>query len=840
MSALHRSASGASRASEGVRAPFTHPLRVLLYAAIILPWLVAAGVAWQWRRDAIDSATTTAAKTAGIVREHMLRVIEGQVSAIDIVDRLIAGMSWDEIRQSEPLHRELRAMVARAPHIEAITLMDPDAHGANNSDVFPAPALDVADRDYFRALKARDELHIGRVIEGRRTGKFYYTVSRRRRTADGSFDGLILITVAQDYLENFWQSLVADNGSADNGSVVTLVRKDGNMLGRYPGLQSIPPSLAPNSPFFKMARQQQSGTYRHLSEIDGTPRIYAFDAIGDLGLFAIVGFSRDVVLATWRSATIYLGLAAALVSFLLSAFILLAQRNQNALAREIERRSEVEKTLVAREEHVAALERADVALRAGEKKFRTLFERLKQGVLIRDRDGVIIAANAAAERIFGNSVEEMRGQTTESLGWMPLAADGEKIPVDCRPSIAALRTGKESQGALMSVFNAAHAERRWIITDAIPITDTAGSIKGVFSIYSDVTEQRRAEETERLLAREVDHRAKNTLAVIQAIVRLSRAPTLKEFVASVEGRIHALASVHTLLARGRWSGADLRSVIDVELAPFRSTDGRITVSGPGVRLRAEAAQPVAMVIHELATNAAKYGALSPERPDAKLSIAWEYHRDGRLQLRWRETGVPIASPPKKTGFGDRLIRTTVESQFRGSWQPTWTADGLDAVMVLPPNTCTADRRVNAAESERPGGPAPRGLRVLLAEDNAIVAEEMSSLIEDIGGAPVGPAASREEVVAFGDPTKIDVAVLDVDLGGVSVIPAAETLVKRGIPIIFCTGYSELPGLSAQLREAPIVQKPVSVAELSRAIGAVLEREASVRGGSPTAPAPLVS
>jgi PAS domain S-box-containing protein len=791
-------------------------LRVLLCAAVILPWLVAAGISWQWHHEEIDSATMTAAKTAGIVREHMLRVIEGQASAIEIVDRLIAGMSWDDIRNSQPLHRELRAIAARAPHIEAVTLVSPDGQGANNSDVFPAPALGVADRDYFRALKTRDELHIGRVIEGRRTGNFYYTVSRRRHTADGSFDGLILITVAQEYLENFWRSLVSGNGS-----VVTLVRKDGNMLGRYPGLQSIPPSLAANSPFLNVARSQQSGTYQHVSEIDGVPRIYAFNAIGDLGLFAIVGLSRDAVLATWRSGTMYLGLAAALVSFLLSALILLAQRKQNALAREIERRAEVEKTLVAREEHVAALERADVALRASEKKFRTLFEKLKQGVLIRDASGVIVAANAAAERIFGNSIEEMRGHTTESLGWVPLAVDGERIPVECRPSIVALRTGKENEGALMSVFNVADAKRRWVVADAIPITDTAGTVKGVFSIYSDVTEQRRTEEAERLLAREVDHRAKNTLAVIQAIVRLSRAPTLKEFVASVEGRIHALASVHTLLARDRWSGADLRSVIDVELAPFRSSDGRITISGPGVRLRAEAAQPLAMVIHELATNAAKYGALSPERPQARLSIAWEY-RNGRLQLRWRETGVPIASPPKTTGFGDRLVRSTVESQFRGSWQPTWTADGLDAVLVLPPNMCTADRGANAPEPEHPGRPAPRGLRVLLAEDNAIVAEEMSSLIEDIGCAPVGPAVSRDDVVAFGDPTKIDVAVLDVDLAGVSVMPAAEILVKRGIPVIFCTGYSELPGLSAELRNAPIVQKPVSVAELSRAIGAVLE------------------
>ncbi|MGE5539112.1 MAG: HWE histidine kinase domain-containing protein [Gemmatimonas sp.] len=795
------------------------PLRVLLYSALIVPWLFAAAVSWEWHREAMMVATANAEKTAGIVREHLLRVVEAQEATIEIVDNLISGLSWDEIRASEALHRELQSLDGRAPHIGGIYLIGPDGRFANASDVFPMPATDVGERGYFRDARNSDGLHIGRLIEGRRTGNLHYTLSRRRSSQDGSFEGVIVITVAKDYLETFWQSLVGDAPD-----VVALLRADGNLLARYPKFDAIPPSLSPDSSFFSMTRESSRGTFEGTSVVDGHKRIYAFEEIGGLGVFAAVGVDRAAVLAPWMKNTISLVVAAGIASALLSAFIVLAQRNEDALAREIARRAALEKTLVAREEHLAALERADFALRASEKKFRSLFEKLKQGVLIRDSRGIIVGANTAAERIFGNSIEEMTGETPETLGWAPLDGDGEKIPVYRHPSIVALRTGREVEGALMSIFNPVRAERRWIVADAIPLTDATGSTAGAFSIYSDVTEQRRAEEAERLLTREVDHRAKNTLAVVQAIVRLSRAATFDEFVASVEGRIHALASVHTLLARSRWSGADLRSVIEVELAAFRSSDDRISISGPGVRLRAEAAQPVAMVIHELATNAAKYGALSPERPDARLSIDWTY-REGRLRLRWRETGVPIAAAPKTRGFGDRLVRSSIESQLGGSWTAEWTRDGLDATMMLPPNVCIPDSRAMEPKPEAPSGPAPPGLRILLAEDNAIVAAEMSSLIEDLGDLVIGPATTRDDVVRFGDPSKVDIAVLDVDLGGVSVVPAAETLVKRNIPVIFCTGYSDLPGLSLHLRSAPILHKPVSRSDLVRALGAVMEHAA---------------
>src|SRR5262249_32599343 len=151
--------------------------------------------------------------------------------------------------------------------------------------------------------------------------------------------------------------------------------------------------------------------------------------------------------------------------------------------------------------------------------------------------------------------------------------------------------------------------------------DPAGNVLRISGVTVDITDRKQAEERQTLLAREVDHRAKNALAVVQSIVRLTRASTIEGFIAAVEGRIRALSRAHTILSLWRWEGADLQGLIEEELAPHRTTDGtRVAASGPHVSLRPAAAQCLALALHELVTNAAKYGALSAAT--------------GRVELKW--------------------------------------------------------------------------------------------------------------------------------------------------------------------------------------------------------------
>ena len=201
----------------------------------------------------------------------------------------------------------------------------------------------------------------------------------------------------------------------------------------------------------------------------------------------------------------------------------------------------------------------------------------------------------------------------------------------------------------------------------------------------DFTARKEAEERQSLLMREVDHRAKNALAVVQAVLRLTKAETAQEFGRAIEGRVAALARAQTLLTESRWMGADLNAMLHGELDPFLGNAGstRVTFAGPALTVAPMAAQPLSMTLHELATNAAKYGSLS--LPGGALDLAWKIDQaNDRLRLRWTETGGPaIAAPPAGRGFGSRVIRTTIHDQLGGEVAFEWQPTGLVCLMDLP-------------------------------------------------------------------------------------------------------------------------------------------------------------
>lgn len=242
-------------------------------------------------------------------------------------------------------------------------------------------------------------------------------------------------------------------------------------------------------------------------------------------------------------------------------------------------------------------------------------------------------------------------------------------------------------------------EVRWLSSRGEVVRDAAGRARILRGINQDVTERRRAEERQMLLAREVDHRAKNALAVVQSIVALTRDADPVRFRAAVIGRIAAMARAHTLLAREGWRAAELRELVEAEVAPHVAgapdAPDRVAVAGPDVALQPDAAQPLAMAIHELATNAAKYGALS--RPEGRVEIAWESTAEGGLSLRWTERGGPaLDSPPVRQGFGSSVVRNTVERQLGGAVRFDWRPDGLECTLVLPPG------QLRQPPADRPG------------------------------------------------------------------------------------------------------------------------------------------
>ena len=227
---------------------------------------------------------------------------------------------------------------------------------------------------------------------------------------------------------------------------------------------------------------------------------------------------------------------------------------------------------------------------------------------------------------------------------------------------------------------------RWCIGTAAPSVDDKGRVSRISGVTVDITDRKIAEERQALLAREVDHRAKNALALVQSIVRLTRASDIAAYTAAVEGRIRALSRAHTILSLSRWQGADMRGLVEEELAPYRAGDTtKVETLGPNVSLQPAAAQSLALALHELVTNAAKYGALSSM--SGRVHLSWELN-PGTLSLKWTETGGPATQAPSSPGFGTRIITASIEGQLAGQTTFDWRPEGLQCVLTVPRDDMT--------------------------------------------------------------------------------------------------------------------------------------------------------
>ncbi|MBL6456216.1 PAS domain S-box protein [Belnapia sp. T6] len=256
---------------------------------------------------------------------------------------------------------------------------------------------------------------------------------------------------------------------------------------------------------------------------------------------------------------------------------------------------------------------------------------------------------------------------------------------------AAMRLAMDPEGpgtyqVEFRVLGLTDGQERWLSTTG-QVSFSHGRPVRLTGLAMDITARKRGEQRNELLMREVDHRAKNALAVVQAALRLSRAESPAELVRIIEGRVAALARAQTILAKRRWEGAELHALLEGELAPFltglRRDAPRAELIGPPVTVAAHAAQPLSMAVHELATNAMKYGALA--HPGGLLQVSWRLDQANRvLVLVWRERGAPELGPvPARRGFGSRVIEQTVQGQLGGTLNRRWLPGGLLCEITVP-------------------------------------------------------------------------------------------------------------------------------------------------------------
>jgi len=445
---------------------------------------------------------------------------------------------------------------------------------------------------------------------------------------------------------------------------------------------------------------------------------------------------------------------------------------------------------------------AEDALLESRRRMEGIVESAMDALITVDEDQRIVVFNPAAERMFGVTAEDALGAPIDRF-----------IPERFRHGHAEhIRLFKETgvtnrrMGALGAISGLrANGEEFPLEASISQIQLGEGKLATV--ILRDITERKANEDSRQLLAREVDHRAKNALAVVQALVSLTRADTKEAFIIAVRGRVSALSRAHSLLAQNRWEGADLAAVISDETRAYQEVN-QLQLEGPIVILGHHAVQPISLLIHELATNAVKYGALSSS--GGQVDVSWRVLPDHELELRWVEYGGPPVMKPDSKGFGSVLMTEVVTRQLSGKIDITWPTTGMYMVATLPSSVYRPDIAGGTVPDN--GDPRKDGSkrRLLVVEDEALIAMELCMELESRGWEIVGPAASAEEAMRLIDGSSLpDVAVLDVNLGGQMVYPFADWLRSRDVPFLFCTGYEQLDD-HKRFSNWPTIRKPVNM------------------------------
>ncbi|SDD90308.1 PAS domain S-box-containing protein [Belnapia rosea] len=498
---------------------------------------------------------------------------------------------------------------------------------------------------------------------------------------------VVLVTFSPDRLAQVFaaQGLTGGVAGLADGHGISVARSRHN--DRFVGTPA---------PWYRLAEGLQEGVFRGRN-FEGVEILFGYHRlpIGE-GWGVVLGEPWAAYQANWRSPLIRLGVGAVLaIALAITAAAVLARRiltPVRALRQQAEEvtagRSEAEtRAAVARPAEVAEFEalrlsmlQADAALRAGEAEFRAAFEQAAiamsqsdptTGQLLRVNEAYCTLVGRPAETLIGHPFADFihpEDRESEMRGWQAMA----------RGDTAIFETRKR--------YVRPDGTVRWASGTVSTVRDpSSGRIVRTLAASQDITERRAAEERQTLLTRELDHRAKNVLAVVQAALRLTPRTSAEEYAEAVEGRVAALARAHALLAGARWSGAGLRELVAAEISVFlgASVTDRVVIEGPPVTLSPPAVQAVSMALHELATNATKHGALS--RPGGCLHLSWSLtERPGWLLLRWTERGGPrLAGPPVRRGFGSRVLRATVQDQLGGQLEQAWLPEGLECTIAVP-------------------------------------------------------------------------------------------------------------------------------------------------------------
>jgi two-component sensor histidine kinase len=681
-------------------------------------------IAWEQRNRLIQRNEDDLRNAAFFLADHTARLLEVTDLTLKQTTALLQGQSWDQVETSRPLWQQIHAVQEALPYIGGVWLNDSSGRLRLTSAQFPTPASNIAGRDVFSAQVDQDQgLFVGEPILERVTKVPTFMISRRIQDPNAGFGGIAAVTVSLSYFYDYWSKIRLPKGSR-----VALMRApDATVIAQCPppsdGLSFAPIDRAAFDTALGSALRAGLYSFNSMDQ----ERVGAYRQVGAMPLYISVSMPEDAYWTPWFVQTRLYGAFALIALLALIALTVLASEqfheqaaNAALLERQVALRTSELRTETAALE---VLNRTGSVLAAELDLDRIIESVVDAGIELTEAQfgAFFCGASQDGKEHYGKFAPEGLREAFAALDVRAICApafqegktvrldniaieqghDGTPFTLDATPgapiirSVLAvpviLRTG-DTHGILVFGHERAGMFNRRSERLLAGLTAQAAIALENSRLYrnaqSEIEERKQAQTQQSLLIRELHHRVKNTLATVQAVVGATArsALSIDDFYQAFVGRIISLANTHSLLTEAVWQTASLQEILEKELRPYNDIRGeRIVLEGPAVDLPSEAAVPIGMAIHELTTNAAKYGALSV--PTGKVAISWEAEpaEDGtRLRLTWEERGGPAVSAPTRQGFGSRLLHRVLATQLNAKvetdFQPTGLRVAIDAVL----------------------------------------------------------------------------------------------------------------------------------------------------------------
>ncbi|MHC2086160.1 HWE histidine kinase domain-containing protein [Methylobacterium sp. CM6244] len=489
--------------------------------------------------------------------------------------------------------------------------------------------------------------------------------------------------------------------------------------------------------------------------------------------------------------------------------------------------SSAEITLIAdvAERTWAAAERAraESAQRESEARFAQFAASSSDALWIRNaRTLAMEYASPAIQTIYGVPPEALLGDPKH---WAALI-----VPEDRDAALEHLERGRNGEAVTheFRIVRVSDGAFRWIRNTDFPLYDEDGRIERVGGIAQDITEAKQSIKHHAILLAELQHRVRNLLAMIRSVTARTgdTADSVEDYRNRLEGRLRALARTQTLLTRTANAGVDLATLVREEIRGQAEHDDQYRLSGPELLLAPKAAEVLTLAVHELATNALKYGALA--EPHGRVIIAWMViYQSGEPWLRfdWDEdkgSGVP---PPQRKGFGTELItrRVPYELHGRGSlaFEPTGVRCCLEFPLVrgdsiLETDAVTLQTTIAGGELDMTGEANLAGARVLVVEDDYYLALDSQRALQQAGAVVLGPCPDERTALQVIEHDSPGYAVVDINLGHGASFTVASALQSKGIPFVFVTGYDDVV-IPEAFSDVVRLRKPVELRQVVRAV-----------------------